>query len=133
MTDATSDELPDRLRTHPAERFSGASHAFDLSAAVRGLRAEPASGTRGHRQITLYRRGAVTQVLFAFDAGGVLADHAAKGLVTIHVLEGRLSVRAEGRAHDLPAGSLLVLDPEVRHDVRADGPAAMLLTVHLAG
>ena len=120
-----------RLREHPSERFAGESHVFDLSETLQKLRAEPHEGQRGHRQQTIFHRAPVTQVLFAFDAGGVLAEHSAKGLVTIHVLDGTLEVGADGENHALQAGQMIVLAPNVKHDVRAAAAAAMLLTVHL--
>jgi len=120
-----------RLREPPAERFAGAAHVFSLDDALARLRAEDHPAREGHRQITLLHRAPVTQVLFAFAAGGHLDRHSARGLVTIHVLEGRLSVAVDGVDRELKAGELLVLDPDVPHDVRAAEPAAMLLTVHL--
>ena len=120
-----------RLRSHPSGRFAGDSHAFHLAEVVAALRAEAHSAERGHRQMTIFQRAPVTQVVFAFEPGGELADHAAHGLVTIHVLEGRLAVQAGARDHELRAGSLLVLNPDVRHHVRALEASAMLLTVHL--
>lgn len=73
----------------------------------------------------------MTQVLFSFEAGGSLDQHSAPGLVTIHVLEGRLRVEACGTDRELRTGELIILDPDVPHDVRAAEEAAMLLTVHL--
>lgn len=119
-----------RLRTPPSERFAGSSHLFSLADALRELRAEDHPPRAGHRQITLLQRPPVTQVLFSFEADGHLDQHSARGLVTIHVLEGKLQVKAEGE-HDLVAGDVLVLDPDVPHDVRASEQSAMLLTVHL--
>ena len=58
--------------------------------------------------------------------------HSAQGEVTIHVLEGRLLIEADGDDHDLPAGHILILDPNVLHDVRAPESSAMLLTVHMS-
>jgi quercetin dioxygenase-like cupin family protein len=126
-------EQHERLRAHPSGRFAGANHAFDLGEMVRDLRTEAHPAEHGHRQMTLFHRAPVTQVLFAFEPGGALADHAAHGLVTIHVLEGRLTVRADGRDHALSAGCILILHPDVRHDVQAHEASAMLLTVHLEG
>ena len=123
----------ERLRTHPSERFAGASHAFDLGEVLRDLRAEARPAEHGHRQITIFQRAPVTQVIFAFEPGGELADHTSHGLVTIHVLEGQLVVQADGRDHELRAGYILVLNPDVRHNVRALEASAMLLTVHLEG
>ncbi len=124
-------EQEKRLRAHPTERFAGDSHVFDLKAALEALRAEAHSGKSGHRQVTIFHRAPVTQVLFAFDAGGELADHAANGLVTIHVLDGHLTVQAAEQTHELEAGRMVVLSPGVRHSVRAAKGGAMLLTVHL--
>jgi quercetin dioxygenase-like cupin family protein len=70
-------------------------------------------------------------VLFSFDAGGHLDRHSAQGLVTIYVLDGRLGIAADGVEHELRARELIVLDPDIPHDVRASEPAAMLLTVQL--
>jgi len=124
-------EFEGRLRAHPNDRFAGKSHFLDLGAAISELRAEAHAEGSGHRQKTLFHRSPVTQVLFAFEAGGELADHAARGLVTIHALEGRLEVRAEGEAYDLGPNQAVVLDSGVRHSVRAGERSAMLLTVHL--
>ncbi len=123
----------DRLRRPPAERFAGPTHMFSLEDALARLRAEDHPARDGHRQITLLHRPPVTQVLFSFATGGHLDRHSAQGLVTIHVLEGRLCVAADGIDHELNAGAMIVLDPDVPHDVRAAEPAAMLLTVHLKG
>ena len=122
----------ERLRTPPTERFAGDSHLFSLAEALKELRAEDHPPRQGHRQITLFHRGPVTQVLFSFEAGGLLDRHSAHGLVTIHVLEGRLNVEADGADNELAAGDILILDPDVPHDVRASEESAMLLTVHLS-
>jgi len=124
-------ETTGRLRAHPTDRFAGSSHCIDLSEALAKLRAEAHDGESGHRQVTVFHRAPVTQVLFSFDSGSELADHSARGLVTIHAIEGRLAVNAEGETYDLLAGQIVVLSPGVRHSVRAAETSAMLLTVHL--
>lgn len=127
-----SREAPDdRLREPPVQRFAGDSHQLDLHQVLADLRAEEHEGRHGHRQITVFRRAPVTHVLFAFEAGGRLDQHSTSGLVTIHVLEGRMNVRAEGKDHELAAGGVLILSPEVAHDVHALEASGMLLSVHL--
>ena len=123
--------MSDRLRTPPVDRFAGPKHLFSLGAALKRLRAEDHPPRDGHRQVTIFHRAPVTTVLFSFESGGYLAEHSAPGLVTIHALEGRLEVAAEGVDHELEPGSILILDPSVPHDVRASERSAMLLTVHL--
>ena len=121
---------PDRLRPHPTDRFAPSTQFLDLPKAADELRAEPHEAVEGHRQIALYRHGPVTVVLFTFEEGGSLPEHNADGVVTIHVLEGRLAVEAAGRVHDAGPGGIVALDPGVLHSVRALEASEMLLTVH---
>lgn len=131
MDEQQENQQQDRLRPAPVERFAGQSHFFDLNRALSELRAEAHAAKHGHRQKTIFHRAPVAKVLFAFDAGGALANHSAHGLVTIHVLEGHLIVQADGHDYELKAGQILILNPDVPHDVRASEASAMLLTVHM--
>jgi quercetin dioxygenase-like cupin family protein len=121
----------EHLRRPPRERFAGSEHLFDLQRETDALRAEPGGARNGHRQITLFRRGGISIVLFDFEADGWLADHAADGYVTVHVLSGEIRMTTAEQEYEMPAGTLLVLEPGVRHDVRAIQPSRMLLTVRL--
>src|SRR5690606_34905260 len=121
------------LREHPVSRFEGEQHVFDLNAVAEQLKNEPHPATEGHRQIALYHYGSVTKVLFAFDEGGALEKHSANGVVSIHVLDGALTGGVEGQSHELKGGQVLVLSPNVPHEVRAAQASQMLLTVHLHG
>ena len=116
-------------RRPPRERFAGAEHVFDLRDIAARLRDEDARARDGHRQMTIYHKTPITVVLFDFEAGARLADHQADAQVTIFALTGLLEVSTPTRTHRVPEGSLLVLDPGVRHDVLAPEPSQMLLTV----
>lgn len=118
-------------RTPPSERFEGSEHLFDLAAESQRLRDEPGGARDGHRQITLFRGGGVSIVLFDFEAGGRLKDHAADGHVTLLVLSGEIRTATAEEQYTMPAGSLLVLRPGIGHDVWAETAAQMLLTVRL--
>lgn len=121
----------EQLRPTPMERFAGPSQVVDLGEASRALQAEAHSAHSGHRQITLLHHTPITQLLVAFEAGGALDNHAAHGLVTVQVLTGRLMIQADGHNHTLSAGHVLILQPDVLHNVRALEASAMLLTVCL--
>ena len=69
MIEHHADDQHERLRPPPGERFAGDSHVFDLGAALRDLRAEAPATQRGHRQVTILKHMAVTQVLFSFESG----------------------------------------------------------------
>ena len=121
-----------RLRPTPTERFAGTEHCIELASAVMALRSESHDGKDGHRQITIFRKGSLRLVLFAFEAGGRLAAHRAPGFVVIHVLRGTVRVRTASEAHQLTASRMLVLDPDVLHDMEAVEEADVLLTVSMA-
>jgi quercetin dioxygenase-like cupin family protein len=125
------DPKPERLRPHPESRFAAPQHSLNLDEVASRLSRELQAGEAGHRQETLYKRGSLSVSLFLFGHLTRLAPHRAKGVVTIQVLKGRLQVTAEGQAHDLHTGHLLVLAPGVEHDVVAREESQMLLTVCL--
>lgn len=116
-------------RRPPRERFAGSEHAFNLREIAAGLRDEHAPVRGGPRQMTIFHRTPVTLVLFDFEAGARLTDHQADAQVTILALTGLLEVSTPAQTQRLPEGSLLVLDPGVRHDVFAPEASQMLLTV----
>lgn len=122
---------PDRLRTPPRERFTGDTKRFDLERVYEKLAEEAHGAVDGHRQITLFKRGATTVIAFLFEEGGYLPEHSADGVATLHVLEGRLHVETPDERHGLEDNGMLVLRPGVPHSVDAEEAAKMILTVHL--
>jgi quercetin dioxygenase-like cupin family protein len=120
----------DRLRPHPSDRFAGVEHVLDLPASLRALRAEDFPSANGHRQIALMHQGPVRLVLFAFEAGGRIPQHAAPGWTTIHVLRGALKVHTPEAVHVLSEGKLLSLAPDMLHDVEATEQSDMLLGIY---
>lgn len=124
-------ERNDRTRRQPEERFAGSEHLFDLSASAESLRNEMEPARQGHRQITLLHQGGLNVVLFDFEADGRLSDHSADGVVVIQTIGGTIEVATPEKTREMPAGSLLVLEPNIVHEVVAQVPSQMLLTIHL--
>lgn len=121
----------DRLREPPKERLDPSVQRIALADAAAALRAEAHDAVNGHRQVALVKRGPLTVILYAFDAGGALKSHRAKGGVTIQALSGKLELTAVEEVIVLGAGELLALAPNVTHSVRALEASEMLLTVCL--
>jgi quercetin dioxygenase-like cupin family protein len=124
-------ESSERLREHPERRFAELQHPFDLDAEMERLKQESPAGEEGHRQRTLYKHGSTTVAIFAFDRLTRLPPHRTNGVVIIQVLKGHLQVTSAAEAHDLHAGQLLTLAPQVEHQVVAYEESEMLLTVNL--
>ena len=119
------------LREHPDIRFADPIQLFDLRKIADDLAREPIDTPNDHNQIALYKRDLVTTALFSFEKGGTLPEHSAVGTVFIQVVEGTLTVNVEGNPQRVEAGQLLVLAPDIPHDVVAEVPSIMLLTVSL--
>jgi quercetin dioxygenase-like cupin family protein len=88
-------------------------------------------GIAGHRRRTetLAREAGVSILLMAMEAGDMLREHAAQGVVSIQLLIGHASVRAGGESFEILPGQLVMLQPGVRHDVSAIEQSSLLLTI----
>ncbi len=128
----TMKEEENRLRPPAAERLAADEECFDLPVLAEELREEDHSAVRGHRQMTIFKKGPVTMVLFAFDADSELKEHAANGIVTIQCVAGSLMVGTAQDEYELHAGQVVALAPKIRHNVKALKRSTMLLTVHRA-
>ena len=68
-------------------------------------------------------------LLIATDVGATMKEHHADGTITIHVLQGRLRLRVQGKSHDLQSGQILTLAPGIQHDIEARDDSAFLVTI----
>ncbi len=101
---------------------------FDLGAEMRTVRAELAGG---HTRIarTLVKEGSLRLTLVGLAAGGALRSHRTDSPVTIHVLDGAITLDVEGAVREMKAGELAALGLGVAHGVGSAGGAFILLTV----
>ncbi|MGC8551450.1 MAG: cupin domain-containing protein [Phycisphaerae bacterium] len=128
MTDASNS----RLRPHPDERFQGDSMLVNLPGLAETLRGESNAGERGHRQETVFKHGNITVALFVFDRFSHLPEHVAQGVVTMYVLKGWMKITSNDKEHELKAGQMLILNPGVRHGLKAEEESEVLVSVHLS-
>jgi len=113
--------------TKPMAIADGA--VFDLAAADREMRSEPAYELDGHTARTLVREPAIRVVLIVMRAGAKIAQHRSQETASIHTLAGHVRLALPDRTVDLPTGRLLVIAPGLPHDVEALGDSAFLLTL----
>jgi quercetin dioxygenase-like cupin family protein len=84
-----------------------------------------------HRTIALFKSTDLEVMRLVLPRGKSLPPHKVAGEITIHCIEGRLEVSAQGRSHPLDAGQLLYLLGGVEHGVTALEDASALVTVAL--
>jgi quercetin dioxygenase-like cupin family protein len=129
MSDAP-DHQPHRRPHHNST--SEPFEEFDLEAELHRLKAE-VTWSKGHNARTLIKHQDLRVVLMALQANARLAEHQTVGRVSIQVISGHVHIKASGRTFNLTTGSLLALDPMIRHDVTAIEESAILLTVAWTG
>jgi len=102
---------------------------LNLDAIDGDLRREDAYLRTGHSARTLVRETDLRVVLVAMKAGSRIPQHRADETASIHVLAGSLRLHLPGRAIELGAGQLLILERAVPHDVDAVAESSFLLTL----
>ncbi len=85
----------------------------------------------GEKTVALFKSEQLEVIRLVLQAGKALPPHKVPGEITIHCLEGRMAVGADGTQHVLAAGQLLYLGGDVLHDVRALEDASALVTIVL--
>ena len=120
--------MPDTTRT-PAGEYprQAATHHLDLSAIADELTA--ALPGKGRQTRSLARESGVSVLMMAMEAGDALTEHSAAGVVTVQTLRGHAVLQADGQGFDLRPGQLLMFQPGVRHNVRAETESVVLLTI----
>lgn len=78
---------------------------------------------------TVLRAEGAKVVLFGFDTGQELTEHTAAVPVFLQVLEGHLSVTADGRTVDLLPGGVIHLGTRLPHALTAVAPTKLVLTM----
>jgi quercetin dioxygenase-like cupin family protein len=120
-----------RRRPHP-QPMAGPFLEFDLARELEQLDCEPAAAS-GQNAKTLVKYEDFRIVLTALKAHTRIPGHRNEGRISVQTVRGHIRMRALGRTFDLPAGSLLVLDRGLPHDVEAVEDSAFLLTIAWPG
>jgi quercetin dioxygenase-like cupin family protein len=103
---------------------------LSLDALAREHLARARQSSTGRSAETVYggHEHTLRQTLMALTAGTTLAEHESPGEATVHVLSGRMRIRAGQDSWDGRNGDLIVIPP-ARHDLHALEDTVVLLTV----
>lgn len=107
---------------HPAS-----VHDLDLTAIADKLTARLPGNRRQSENIA--RESGVSIVMVAMESGDAIQEHAADGVVSVQVLRGHAILSTPTETVDARPGQLVLFQPGVRHDLRAEEQSVVLLTV----
>jgi quercetin dioxygenase-like cupin family protein len=113
--------------TKPTPIRDGA--VFDLAAIDGELRSEDSFLRDGHTARTLVREPAIRIVVVAMKAGARIAEHRAQEVTSIQAITGNVRLVLSDRSLELGAGRVLVVAPDLRHQVEAVADSTLLLTL----
>ncbi|MBA2598492.1 MAG: cupin domain-containing protein [Chloroflexota bacterium] len=99
---------------------------FDLGAEIDRF---PPGVPSGRRSETLLKTPRLRVVLVTMRAGTELREHTAPGVITVQPLQGRFAFMTDGGEREIAAGTLIALEANTRHAVRAIEDGAFLLTI----
>ena len=99
------------------------------NAKVLSLPEETQFAANGIVSRTLLRTPTTRVVLFGFAQGQELSEHTSTAQALIQILSGRCSFTLDGKPHELKAGDLLHMPPNLPHTVKATEKFSMLLTL----
>jgi quercetin dioxygenase-like cupin family protein len=121
----TTSERHSYLEDH---EVSGDELSFDLKERLAALHVADGQSRAG---VALAKESGLNIVLTRLKRGTQLSEHAARGPVSIQVLEGRVRLAAGGRSDELSSGQLAVVDAEVPHSLDALEDCALLITASM--
>lgn len=81
---------------------------------------------------TLWKTGHVKSVLFNFDAGQSLSEHAVNQPAIIHIVRGQATLTLGSDEKEAADGTLVYLPPGLKHSVLAKTRVIMLLLLFSA-
>ena len=113
---------PERLLARPIARF-------DLGSESASLRHQEPRPAGGHSARTLIKHSDFRIVLISLEAGATLHEHKVDHSFSLQALTGRVRLQLPNEIIDLPAGSMLVLDKGILHDLEALEESTVLLTI----
>jgi len=102
---------------------------LSLAEEVARLQAEPAWREGDRNAITLTKRAGLRLVLTALRQGAVLQEHRAPAAASVHVLSGRMVLRAGERPLELGPGDVVTMEAGLAHAAEALADTAFLLTL----
>lgn len=122
-----NDATENRPEGHRA--LDGRLVEIDLNEFIDIIKTESAWKEKDRNAITIFKNDVQTMVLIALHHHALMAEHTAKGCISVQVLEGRIQFKTNERTVSLSKGNMITLGNGIPHSVLAEEESVFLLTV----
>ncbi len=109
--------------------LSGQGLCFSLDRERQALNADLQRTSGGRAAKTLAKAGTLRVTMVTLKNGTTVEPEAVAGEASVQVVEGRISLQADGRVLELGRGDLAVLSRNLREPIRAVEDSTILVTV----
>lgn len=103
---------------------------MDLAAFRRQIKEEESWKTSDRNAITIFKTNGMRIVLVALHTGAEMKTHTTAGIISVQVLEGKITFTAEQQTAVLTEGQMVALHAGIPHSVFATREAVFLLTLN---
>ena len=101
----------------------------DLNTSIIQLKEEPTWAASDRNSMTIFKSDCMRIVLLGLHEGAGLKTHKADGVISVHVLEGKLNFTTAEKIASLEKGQMIALHKNIPHSVMALTETFFLLTI----
>ena len=116
-------------RTSTTRKLDADLLEMDIHLFKKQIKQEDSWKNGDKNSITLFKTDAMRIVLIALHKGAELKTHTAPGVISVQVLEGKISFITARQSAELSEGQLLALHAGIPHSVFAQEESMFLLTI----
>lgn len=127
MENKSNDATP--LRPQGERVLNASLVEMDLAKFIDQIKKETTWEESDHNSITIFKSDTLRIVLIGLHEKSTLKPHAANAIISVQVLEGAITFKAEEQIVSLTKGQMVALQPKVQHSVEAETESFFLLTV----
>jgi len=103
--------------------------SIDIPDFMEQLKKEPAWENGDRNAMTVYKTNGMRIVLIALHKDAELKRHTAEGIISVQVLEGKISFATDDKSVELDKGGMIALHKGLHHSVKAIKESVFLLTI----
>jgi quercetin dioxygenase-like cupin family protein len=102
---------------------------INLPSFIEQIKQESPWKDKDRNAITVFKTNGMRIVLIALHVGAEMKTHTADGIISLHVIDGRMKFNADNQSVELNKGQMLALHKGIQHSVLAVEETIFLLTL----